>query len=117
MASKLTEKETRRGHKKARERIVIELNSDALELFDELQEKTGASTRAELFRNLLRFAAATVDELEMGNVPLWAPADGGEVQRSTVHRMLMFKVESVKERGREAASVKERGRLQPLAAP
>ena len=32
-----------------KERLIFEVNPEALKLFDELRERTGASTRAELF--------------------------------------------------------------------
>lgn len=73
-----------------RERIVIDLNRDALELLDELLSRTGANTRAELFRNMLKYCAASIDEIDEGNTPLYKDKDG-QIYKSNLHKVLILK--------------------------
>jgi len=73
-----------------KERLIFEVNPEARKLFDELRERTGASSRSELFRNLLRFAAASMDDLEEGCVPLLRDKDGNML-RSTAHKFLVWR--------------------------
>ena len=80
----------KRGEKATkRERIVIDLNQDALKLFNELQLRTGASTKAELLRNLLKYAAAVIDEIDEGYTPLLMDKDKN-IYKSNIHRILIL---------------------------
>ena len=76
--------------KAKRERIVIDANRDAVELLDELKERTGSGTRAELLRNMLRFVAAYMDELDEGSKPLWKDKDGEQYTANGIPRMLVL---------------------------
>ncbi|MCA1600215.1 MAG: hypothetical protein LC776_00745 [Acidobacteria bacterium] len=76
--------------KQTKERIIVELNKEALHVMDDLQKQTGSSTRAELFRNMLRYVAATRDELDEGSVPLWMDKNG-HIFKSAIHKMLFMK--------------------------
>ena len=73
-----------------RERIVIDLNRDALELLDDLVSRTGANTRAELLRNMLKYCAASIDEIDQGNIPLYKDKDG-QIYKSNLHRIFFLK--------------------------
>lgn len=79
-----------RVSRQKKERIIVELNKEALEVMDDLQKRTGSSTRAELFRNMLRYVAATKDELDEGSTPLWMDKDG-KTYKSAIHKMLFLK--------------------------
>ena len=81
---------TKRGEKATkRERIVIDLNQDALRLFNELQQRTGASTKAELLRNLLKYAAAAIDEIDAGYTPLLMD-ENKNIYKSNIHKILIL---------------------------
>ena len=83
-------KRIKRGEKVTkRERIVIDLNQDALGLFNELQQRTGASTKAELLRNLLKYAAAVIDEIDAGYTPLLMD-ENKNVYKSNIHKILIL---------------------------
>ncbi|PTR10071.1 hypothetical protein C8R32_102160 [Nitrosospira sp. Nsp5] len=73
-----------------KERLIFEVNPEALKLFDELRVRTGASTRSELFRNLLKFASASVDDLEEGYIPLLKDKEGN-LLKSTGHKFLVWR--------------------------
>lgn len=70
-----------------RERIVIDLSHEALKLLDELQIRTGSSTRAELFRNILRFCAAFMDEIDEGSTVLLTDR-AGQTYKFNLHKVL-----------------------------
>ena len=73
-----------------KERLVFEVNSEALKLFDELRVRTGANTRSELFKNILKFSSASLDDLEEGYIPLLKDKDENLV-RSTAHKFLVWR--------------------------
>lgn len=73
-----------------KERLIFEVNSEAVKLFDELRVRTGASTRSELFRNLLKFASASLDDLEEGYTPLLQDKKGN-LLKSTGHKFLVWR--------------------------
>ncbi len=72
-----------------KERLVFEVSPEALKLFDELRVKTGASTRAELFKNILKFSAASLDDLEAGTP--FIQDDKGNLLKSTAHKFLTWR--------------------------
>lgn len=49
---------------KEKMRLVVDTTPEYVQLFDRLKRRTGAGTRSECFRNMLRFVAATLDEGE-----------------------------------------------------
>jgi hypothetical protein len=73
-----------------KERLIFEVNPEALKLFDELRVRSGASTRAELFRNLLRYASASLDDIEEGYTPLLKDKNGN-LLKSTAHKFLVWR--------------------------
>lgn len=75
-----------------KERLIFELNSDAIEMFDDLARRTGASTRTEFFKNMLRFSSAALDEIESGGTPLIMLGRDGPIVKSTSYRLLIWKI-------------------------
>ena len=74
-----------------KQRVIIELNKDALDVLEDLQERTSAGTRAELVRNLIRHAAMMADEIKEGNSPVWIDQDG-KVSKIPIHKALFFPI-------------------------
>lgn len=70
-------------------RVIVDLNPEALQLMDRLEEETGAHSRSELFRNMLKFCAATVEEIRDGNQPFWIDKDN-KMYKSPIHRILVL---------------------------
>ncbi|MEI2771409.1 MAG: hypothetical protein V9G98_11935 [Candidatus Competibacter sp.] len=77
-------------NKNKRERLVIDTNQATIDLIDELKDRTGVATRAELLRNMLRFTAAYLDELSDGSKPFWINKDGNEYTANGIPRIILL---------------------------
>ena len=77
-------------NKTKRERLVIDTNQATIDLIDELKDRTGVATRAELLRNMLRFTAAYLDELSEGSKPFWVEKDGKNYTANGIPRIILL---------------------------
>lgn len=79
-----------KSEKTKRERLVIDTNQATIDLIDNLKDRTGVASRAELLRNMLRFTAAYLDELSDGNKPLWINKDGDKYTANGIPRIILL---------------------------